>query len=60
MKALDDWTLEVTMEGPRGYFPQVVGYQASVPGAAVGGRGVRCRRLGLGRRSLLGQRSVQA
>lgn len=31
MKALDDWTLEVTMEGPRGYFPQVVGYQASVP-----------------------------
>lgn len=31
MKVLDDWTLEVTMEGPRGYFPQVVGYQASVP-----------------------------
>jgi ABC-type oligopeptide transport system substrate-binding subunit len=31
LKALDDWTLEVTMEGPRGYFPQVVGYQASVP-----------------------------
>jgi oligopeptide transport system substrate-binding protein len=31
VKALDDWTLEVTMEGPRGYFPQVVGYQASVP-----------------------------
>jgi len=31
MKALDDWTLEVTMEGPRAYFPQVVGYQASVP-----------------------------
>ena len=47
MKALDDWTLEVTMEGPRGYFPQVVGYQASVPRAAMGGRGVRCRRLGL-------------
>jgi oligopeptide transport system substrate-binding protein len=31
MKALDDWTLEVTMEGPRAYFPQVVGYQAAVP-----------------------------
>jgi ABC-type oligopeptide transport system substrate-binding subunit len=31
VKALDDWTLEVTMEGPRAYFPQVVGYLASVP-----------------------------
>ncbi len=31
MKALDEWTLEVAMEGPRAYFPQVVGYQASVP-----------------------------
>ncbi|MFN8592370.1 MAG: peptide ABC transporter substrate-binding protein [Thermomicrobiales bacterium] len=31
VKALDDWTLEVTMEGPRAYFPQVVGYQAAVP-----------------------------
>jgi ABC-type oligopeptide transport system substrate-binding subunit len=31
VKALDDWTLEVTMEGPRAYFPQVVGYYASVP-----------------------------
>ena len=30
-KALDEWTLEVTMEGPRAYFPQVVGYQAAVP-----------------------------
>jgi oligopeptide transport system substrate-binding protein len=29
--ALDDWTLEVTMEGPRAYFPQVVAYYASVP-----------------------------
>ena len=29
--AVDDWTLEVTMEGPRSYFPQVVGYLASVP-----------------------------
>src|SRR5215218_7664291 len=33
MKALDDWTLEVTMEGPRAYFPQVVGYTAAVPSA---------------------------
>jgi len=31
MKALDDWTLEVTMEGPRGYFPAVVAYTAAVP-----------------------------
>jgi oligopeptide transport system substrate-binding protein len=30
-KALDDWTLEVTMEGPRAYFPQVAGYVAAVP-----------------------------
>jgi oligopeptide transport system substrate-binding protein len=31
IKALDDWTLEVTMAGPRAYFPQVVAYQAAVP-----------------------------
>ena len=31
VKAIDDWTLEVTMEGPRAYFPQVVAYQAAVP-----------------------------
>ena len=31
VNAIDDWTLEVTMEGPRGYFPQVVGYTAAVP-----------------------------
>jgi oligopeptide transport system substrate-binding protein len=31
MRALDDWTLEVTMEGPRSYFPQVVAYTAAVP-----------------------------
>ncbi|CAA9560646.1 MAG: Oligopeptide ABC transporter, periplasmic oligopeptide-binding protein OppA [uncultured Thermomicrobiales bacterium] len=29
--AVDDWTLEVTMEGPRGYFPQVVAYLAAYP-----------------------------
>ncbi|MBA2595163.1 MAG: peptide ABC transporter substrate-binding protein [Chloroflexota bacterium] len=29
--ALDEWTLEVTMEGPRAYFPQVVAYTAAVP-----------------------------
>ena len=33
-KAVDDWTLEVTMEGPRAYFPQVVAYQAAVPAAS--------------------------
>lgn len=31
IKAVDDWTLEVTTEGPRGYFPQVVAYVAAVP-----------------------------
>jgi ABC-type oligopeptide transport system substrate-binding subunit len=31
VRAIDDWTLEVTMEGPRSYFPQVVAYQAAVP-----------------------------
>jgi oligopeptide transport system substrate-binding protein len=31
VKALDDWTLEVTMEGPRAYFPQVVAYLAAFP-----------------------------
>jgi len=30
-KALDDWTLEVTMEGPRGGFPNKAAYYASVP-----------------------------
>jgi oligopeptide transport system substrate-binding protein len=31
MRALDDWTLEVEMEGPRGYFPQVVAFLAAFP-----------------------------
>jgi oligopeptide transport system substrate-binding protein len=31
LNAIDDWTLEVTCEGPRAYFPQVVAYQAAVP-----------------------------
>ncbi|MFM9105679.1 MAG: ABC transporter substrate-binding protein [Chloroflexota bacterium] len=31
LKAIDDFTLEVTCEGPRAYFPQVVAYQAAVP-----------------------------
>lgn len=29
--AVDQWTLKVTMAGPRAYFPQVVAYQAAVP-----------------------------
>ncbi|CAN5777329.1 ABC transporter substrate-binding protein [soil metagenome] len=29
--ALDDWTLEVTCEGPRGYLPQVLAYIAAFP-----------------------------
>ncbi|MGH2552018.1 MAG: peptide ABC transporter substrate-binding protein [Thermomicrobiales bacterium] len=31
LKAIDDWTFEVTMEGPRGYFPQVAAYIAATP-----------------------------
>ncbi|MCC6945526.1 MAG: peptide ABC transporter substrate-binding protein [Thermomicrobiales bacterium] len=31
VKALDDWTLEITCEGPRGFLPQVLGYTASFP-----------------------------
>ena len=31
LKALDDWTLEVTLEGPRAYFPQMVAYNAACP-----------------------------
>jgi oligopeptide transport system substrate-binding protein len=31
MRALDDWTLEVEMEGSRGYFPQVVAFLAAFP-----------------------------
>ncbi len=31
VKALDDWTLEVTCEGPRGYLPQVLAYAAAFP-----------------------------
>jgi ABC-type oligopeptide transport system substrate-binding subunit len=29
--ALDDWTLQVTMEGPRAYFPQVLACRETVP-----------------------------
>jgi len=31
LQAVDQWTLKVTMQGPRAYFPQVVAYQAAVP-----------------------------
>lgn len=31
LKAIDDWTLEITLEGPRANFPQKVGYTACVP-----------------------------
>jgi oligopeptide transport system substrate-binding protein len=30
--AKDDWTLEVMLEGPRGYFPVLCGYLAALPG----------------------------
>ena len=29
--AKDDWTLEVTLEGPRGYFPVLAAYAAALP-----------------------------
>jgi ABC-type oligopeptide transport system substrate-binding subunit len=32
VRAKDDWTLEVTLEGPRGYFPVLSAYQAALPG----------------------------
>jgi ABC-type oligopeptide transport system substrate-binding subunit len=31
VKAKDDWTLEVTLEGPRGYFPVLAAYLATLP-----------------------------
>jgi oligopeptide transport system substrate-binding protein len=32
VKAKDEWTLEVTLEGPRGYFPVLTAYLAALPG----------------------------
>src|SRR5499433_2015612 len=32
VRAKDDWTLEVTLEGPRGYFPVLSAYLAALPG----------------------------
>jgi len=31
VKAKDDWTLEVNLEGPRGYFPVLAAYLAALP-----------------------------
>jgi oligopeptide transport system substrate-binding protein len=31
VKALDDYTLQATLEGPRGYFPVLVAYAAALP-----------------------------
>ncbi len=31
VRAKDDWTLEVTLEGPRGYFPVLASYLAALP-----------------------------
>ena len=31
LEAIDQWTLKITMQGPRAYFPQVVAYLAAVP-----------------------------
>ena len=32
VRAKDEWTLEVTLEGPRGYFPVLAAYLAALPG----------------------------
>jgi oligopeptide transport system substrate-binding protein len=32
VRARGDWTLEVTLEGPRSYFPVLTAYQAALPG----------------------------
>jgi ABC-type oligopeptide transport system substrate-binding subunit len=32
VRAKDDWALEVTLEGPRGYFPVLAAYIAALPG----------------------------
>jgi ABC-type oligopeptide transport system substrate-binding subunit len=32
VRARDDWTLEVSLEGPRGYFPVLAAYLAALPG----------------------------
>ncbi len=32
VRARDEWTLEVTLEGPRGYFPVLAAYLAALPG----------------------------
>src|SRR5262249_15845393 len=32
VRAKDDWTLEVTLDGPRGYFPVLTAYLAALPG----------------------------
>jgi ABC-type oligopeptide transport system substrate-binding subunit len=32
IRAKDNWTLEVTLEGPRGYFPVLAAYLAAFPG----------------------------
>src|SRR6266436_9761580 len=31
VRAKDDWTLEITLEGPRGYFPVLSAYTAALP-----------------------------
>src|ERR671918_13022 len=35
VRAKDDWTLEVTLEGPRGYFPVLSAYLAALPAHRV-------------------------
>ena len=58
MRAKDDWTLEVTLEGPRGYFPVLSAYLAALPGSPALGREAR-RQVDGGRQHRL-QRTLRA
>ena len=57
-RAKDDWTLEVTLEGPRGYFPVLAAYLAALPAHKRRGGEVR-RQVDGGRQHRL-QRAVHA
>ena len=58
VRAKDDWTLEVTLEGPRGYFPVLAAYLAALPAHQRVGREAR-RQVDGGRQHRL-QRALHA
>ena len=57
VRAKDDWTLEVTLEGPRGYFPVLSAYLAALPGTQGVDREARRQVDGAGEHRL--QRAVR-